>query len=80
MLIHKYSHKQPVFTSDMARKTPSSKERHTNSHRLPCLPATLRRIVSAAPLKTCGGMAQHMNLVSQGCCRRVLPSNFGIAS
>ena len=55
------------FTSGMACKTPSS-ERHTKSRRLPRLQATLRRIESAAPLKTCGGhgsedeLREHLNV------------------
>ena len=60
-------HKRRFFTSDMACKTPSI-ERHTKSRRLPRLQATLRRIESAAPLKTCGGhgsedeLCEHLNV------------------
>ena len=59
-------HKRPFFTSDMACKTPSSKERRTKSRRLPRLPATLRRIESAAPLKTCGGHGSEDELREPG--------------
>ena len=68
-------HKRPVFTSDMVCKTVSQSRAGYRACRLHCAELSPQRRSKPAE-----AMAQKMNFVSRGCCRGVLPSNFGIAS